>query len=601
MPPSPPARAAYANQTSPASIRPSSDPIRLVRHPGQASIDPPPSQMTRGFQTRSLQAALFPSPTRRPIQLRLTPSVQRASRSQLPPSIPPSHSPAQYHQTPQLPINQTIPISASTLQLLYPPRCCPNRPTLPCPARLIRAQILCQRRAHFRSNLSHGQSHDRRNAWARRHMMQSTPPPLDPAMVADDRTLADLLGWLDGPKANERLLDWIFRDSPEAPQLLDWSQMQDWANFDMPCVASDQIASASTLAGQSQQPQPQSQQPQHHQQPSLQHQRHASISEPVQHQSPLLVLSSAAEMIEYPPRTPRVRSQHLAQPSNGASAASPARIGVNSPRHSIDIQHAGASTDSKIIAGRRSRWNSPDPAPMTNSTPAIRPSRIHTTQSETQAMQTSIPIATIITAWSSLPTPHAGRRSAAIKAWPNRWNPAVVVVNSLPAFSFTKASEEQLMSEDMAHVKRVESLGPAAYGRAPQQCCKQRPSNDSASTLRSPRSTPPRSTSICSSFSTIATRTSPAIRQPTFHPDRCDPRLLAALCCIGALFSEVPGSRNAAVYLASLTQMSVSRATLANHAFARVTSTFQSIWSGAASASPRVRSMPRRSQAPTAP
>ncbi|CBQ73801.1 conserved hypothetical protein [Sporisorium reilianum SRZ2] len=406
-------------------------------------------------------------------------------------------------------------------------------------------------------------------------MMQNTPRPLDPAMVADDRTLADLLGWLDGPKAHDRMaagqIDWIFGDSPEVPQLLDYSQLQDWTNFDLSGHPySAQTPSASTLPYQ---PQPQ-QQPQ---QPSLLHQRHASISEPVQHQSPLFVLSSAAEMIELPQRTPQTRSQHVAQPSNDAQSTSGPRPGVDSPRHSIDLHHAGsAAMDPKTIAGRRSRWNSPDLADEDLNTSDSARSDPHEAKRDAPAADTD--------ANDNLGlTPHvarrakssSGRRAAAIEAWPNRWNPAIMV-NSLPAFSFTKASEEHLMSEDMAHVKRVSH---SALLRMAEH-------------LNNAASNPLERQRFDASFATLDAATLnvylqlffhhcysffPAIHQPTFHPDKCDPRLLAALCTIGAFFSEVPGSRNAAIYLASLTQMSVSRATLSNHALARVTSTFQSI------------------------
>lgn len=132
------------------------------------------------------------------------------------------------------------------------------------------------------------------------------------------------------------------------------------------------------------------------------------------------------------------------------------------------------------------------------------------------------------------------------------------------------------MSEDMAHVK---SVSHAALLRMAEH-------------LNNAASNPLERQRFDATFATLDASTLnvylqlffhhcysyfPAIHQPTFHPDRCDPRLLAALCTIGAFFSEVPGSRNAAIYLASVTQISVSRATLANNAFARVTSTFQSI------------------------
>lgn len=150
------------------------------------------------------------------------------------------------------------------------------------------------------------------------------------------------------------------------------------------------------------------------------------------------------------------------------------------------------------------------------------------------------------------------------------------MVNSLPSFTFSKASEEHLMAEDMAHVKRlshaamlrmVEHLQMAAANPLEQERLQASLATLDADTLNV----------YLQLFFHHCYAYLPAIHQPTFDPDRCDPHLLASLCTIGAFFSHVPASRSAAIYLASLTQMSVSRATLSNHALARVTSTFQSI------------------------
>ncbi|GAC93910.1 hypothetical protein PHSY_001478 [Pseudozyma hubeiensis SY62] len=406
-------------------------------------------------------------------------------------------------------------------------------------------------------------------------MVQNTATILQPPINVDDRTLNDLLGWLDGPKALDTIaagqIDWIFGDSPEAPQLLDWSQMQDWANFNLAAVPGDS-------AGSDVQHPPFATTEQH-QPPASLHQHRASIEEAIPHQSPLFVLSSAAEMIDPPYRTPQTRSQHLAHPRSSISehpAASP-RVTANSPRNHVDHVHGGAGTDSKAVAGRRSRWNSPEladddtvPSDSAKSDPYDSKR-----DGEDAAQIDATRAGELHPSAARHPKSTLGRRAAAIEAWPNRWNPAIKV-NSLPTFSFVKATEEHLMSEDMAHVK---SVGHTAMLRMAEH-------------LRNAASDPLEQERFDAAFATLDAATLniylqlffhhcysylPAIHQVTFHPDRCDPRLLAALCAVGAFFSEVPGSRNAAIYLASLTQMSVSRATLSNNALARVTSTFQSI------------------------
>lgn len=404
-------------------------------------------------------------------------------------------------------------------------------------------------------------------------VVQNTATDLQPPINVDDRTLNDLLGWLDGPKALDTIaagqIDWIFGDSPEAPQLLDWSQMQDWANFNLAAVPGDSagadVQQSSFLP------------PEQHQQTASLHQHRASIDLPISQQSPLFVLSSAAEMIDPPYRTPQSRSQHLATSRSSVSehpAASP-RLIASSPRNHVHHINGGAGTDSKAVAGRRSRWNSPeladdDPSDSAKSDPyESKRNGEDATQTDATRVDELHPSAARHT------NSTVGRRAAAIEAWPNRWNPAIKV-NSLPSFSFVKATEEHLMSEDMAHVKPVSHTAMLRM----------------AEHLRNAASDPLEQERFDAAFATLDAATLniylqlffhhcysylPAIHQVTFHPDRCDPRLLAALCAVGAFFSEVPGSRNAAIYLASLTQISVSRATLSNNALARVTSTFQSI------------------------
>ncbi|SPO25643.1 uncharacterized protein UTRI_03008 [Ustilago trichophora] len=396
--------------------------------------------------------------------------------------------------------------------------------------------------------------------------------------VPNHRMLTDLLDWLDGPKSVDTApagqIDWIFGDSPEAPLLLDWSQMQDWTNFDLATVPVDDLVSSAHRST----PVP----PDHQQQDrtTLQ-QRHASITAPREHQSPLYMLSSAAEMIQVPQGSLQTQFQHPTQPhaSNTARPATSPRVGSDTLAKSVENAHGGAAgIETRAIAGRRSRWNSPEladedalPSDPARSDELNNVRDDNETEPHTHATSlTDLPPIATHQAKSS-----TGRRAAAREAWPNRWNPAIKL-NSLPSFAFVKASEEHLMSEDMAYVERVSNN---AMLRMTEH-------------LRNVASNPLEHERFDATFATLDAATLnvylqlffthcysylPAIHQVTFHPDRCDPRLLAALCAVGAFFSEVPGSRNAAVYLASIVQMSVSRATLANNALARVTSTFQAI------------------------
>lgn len=400
-------------------------------------------------------------------------------------------------------------------------------------------------------------------------MIQNTASSLPSTDVIDERMLSDLLGWLDGHKAPDTAhsgqIDWIFGDSPEAPQLLDWSQMQDWANFDLAPLSADAVASNIH--------QIESMPPHRQQQLAPVHQRDASVDGSAPHHSPLFVLSSAAELIHAPSRTPQTRLQQLAPPR---PSAQPQTQTASRPE-SIDNVHASAGTDSRTIAEGRSRWNSPEladddtaPSDSTRSVPLGTRRKTDTVPSSDRTSNIELPSNAARNEKST-----SGRRAAAIEAWPNRWNPTIKV-NSLPSFSFVKASEEHLMAEDMAHVKRVSHaamLRMAEYLRnAAIDSLEQQRFDDTFATLDAATLNVYLQLFFHHCYSYL-----PAIHQVTFHPDRCDPRLLAALCAIGAFFSEVPGSRNAGIYLASLVQMSVSRATLSNNALARVTSTFQSI------------------------
>ncbi len=260
-----------------------------------------------------------------------------------------------------------------------------------------------------------------------------------------------------------------------------------------------------------------------------------------------------------------------------ATSVSPS-AGSESPRQSPGHGRASGSAESRAVAGSRSRWNSPDPAEEE----AVSSDSAKSGQND--AKHKNLPSRSGMEPRDGMEAqfdpalhskPYSRRSAAAIGAWPNRWNPSIKE-NSLPAFTFAKASEEHLMSEDMAHVRSVSDIGRLRM----------------IERLRNAASNPLEQDRFDASFDTLDAATLnlylqlffhhcysylPAIHQATFDPDRCDPRLLAALCSVGAFFSEVPGSRNAGIYLASLTQMSVSRATLANHANARVTSTFQAI------------------------
>lgn len=386
--------------------------------------------------------------------------------------------------------------------------------------------------------------------------------------------LTDLLGWLDGPKSSATIpagpIDWIFRDSPEEPLLLDWSQTQDWANFDLPTVAVDDAASTAYRPT----PAP----PDHDQHPISLQQRHASINAPHQRQSPLYMLSSAAEMMKEPQGTPQsqlYRPTHL-HASNIVHPPTSPRIGSDTLDTSVDNAYGGAAgTEPRAIAGRRSRWNSPELADEdtvpSDSAKSDAPDAGRDNQNLAHTAATNLADLPPIAARQAKSS--TGRGAAAREAWPNRWNPAIKL-NSLPSFAFVKASEEHLMSEDMAYVERISNT---AMLRMTEY-------------LRNAASNPLEHERFDAAFATLDAATLnvylqlffthcysylPAIHRATFHPDRCDPRLLAALCAVGAFFSEVPGSRNAAIYLASMVQMSVSRATLSNNALARVTSTFQ--------------------------
>lgn len=388
---------------------------------------------------------------------------------------------------------------------------------------------------------------------------------LDPVLVTSEPSFADLVSWLDGPSAPIQAAppqsDWFVGESPEAPQLLDWSQMQTWTNFDLVANAPESLAADHFTSTY--------QQPYRSDMTSL-HRRNASTCQSFDNASPLFVLSSAAEMIEDSPRTPHPFGKTPAEV--GGVASTPQQAGSSTPRQTT------YGPDSRGIAGRRSRWNSPDPVdedPLSSDSARSRDDNVNPQHSATRSA-TAAKDSDNLRPHPSLRGNRSSRQSAAaIEAWPNRWNPAIKE-NSLPGFSFTKASEEHLMSEDMAHVPSVTNLGLQRM----------------IEHLRNAAATPLEQERFNATFETIDAATLnlylqlffqhgysflPAIHQATFHPDRCDPRLLAALCVVGAFFSEVPGSTNAAIYLASLTQVSVSRATLANHAHARVTSTFQAI------------------------
>lgn len=279
-------------------------------------------------------------------------------------------------------------------------------------------------------------------------MMHTPAPPLDSSGLTNDRTLTDLLGWLDGPVHQESYsnnpgkIDWIFGDSPEAPQLLDWAQMQDWAGFDMPPRTDASMAFGALHPNSAAFQQPTPQQQHQMQQPTTSHQRQSSISRPIQHNSPLFVLSSAAEMIDFNHRTPQTKAQQL---SSSKQATLP---DMRSPRPS-----GGGPIDAKTPSGNRSRWNSPEPADddmaTSDSAKSEPPSR---RDEEPGNDDGNAPFNGLRPARSSRSS--SKRTAAAIQAWPNRWNPAIKEI-LLPSFAFTRASEEHLMSEDLAHVKRV--------------------------------------------------------------------------------------------------------------------------------------------------
>ncbi|TKY87874.1 hypothetical protein EX895_003455 [Sporisorium graminicola] len=396
--------------------------------------------------------------------------------------------------------------------------------------------------------------------------MHTSAPPLNSTAVYEDRSMTDLLEWLDGAKrtisnTESGQIDWIFADSPEAPPLLDWNQMHQWANFDLAACADDSLLagtapSSSSLVSRQQQPQ------------------HASLNEALEQQPNLLsMLSSAAEMMDNVQRTPQsslpphVGSRNAgATPVAGASMSTAASPRTATPNHALG---AVAGTNRPPARGR-SRWNSPELAD--DELAALDHAKFDPVEAK-RDLEITKDDDGLRPASQATGSRHL--RASAVQAWPNRWNPALKE-NQLPEFTFSNASEEHLMSEDMAHVKRVNRTAMTRM----------------AEHLKNAAQSPIELERFEAAFSTLDASTLnvylqlffhhcytylPAIHQATFDPDQCDPRLLAALCAVGAFFSEVPGSRNAAVYLASLTQMSVSRATLSNNAMARVTSTFQSI------------------------
>ncbi|GAC73203.1 FOG: Zn-finger [Moesziomyces antarcticus T-34] len=397
------------------------------------------------------------------------------------------------------------------------------------------------------------------------HMLHAPPPTVDANAANAQRTLHDLIGWLDGPLVQERpdpeKIDWIFGDSPEAPQLLDWAQMYEWADFDLaarPNALAPSSSDALSALPSFEQPQAQ---PQNTLTP---HHRHLSNATPIQQNSPLFVLSSAAEMLDFGQRS----SQALND--SGAAKTPMPPIGVDEPNRSADA----LPSDNRAVTTGRSRWNSPEPAEDDLVTSDSARSDPSDSKRGSHSADTAAAFADGLRPGRHAKT-SSGRNAAASQAWPNRWNPAIKE-NSLPSFTFTRASEEHLMAEDMAHVKRighgamvrmVEHLKNAAEGPLEEERFNAAFASLDAATLNV----------YLQLFFHHCYSYLPAIHQVTFHPDRCDPRLLAALCAVGAFFSEIPGSRNAAIYLASLDQISVSRATLSNNALARVTSTFQSI------------------------
>ncbi|TKY90287.1 hypothetical protein EX895_000285 [Sporisorium graminicola] len=352
--------------------------------------------------------------------------------------------------------------------------------------------------------------------------------------------------------------------------------MQDWAKLDLAMLPIDDLVP-------SDQPSNSAGPPVHEKQDvATVQQRHASIAAPHLRQSPLDVLSSAVEMMEGPQAMVQTQLQHSLQPHEATNARPTvsSAVGSDTPARNVDSAHndGPAGTETRAIAGRRSRWNSPELADDdTAPNNSAKPDALDAAHEDNEAMPHSQ-----ATSLTDLPPPalpqaksSSGRRAAAREAWPNRWNPAIKL-NSLPNFAFVKASEEYLMSEDMAY---AEPISNNAMQRMTEH-------------LRNAASNPVEHERFDAAFATLDAATLnvylqlffthcysylPAIHQVTFHPDRCDPRLLAALCAVGAFFSQVPGSRNAAVYLASIVQMSVSRATLSNNALARVTSTFQAV------------------------
>ncbi|SNX82165.1 uncharacterized protein MEPE_00871 [Melanopsichium pennsylvanicum] len=398
-------------------------------------------------------------------------------------------------------------------------------------------------------------------------VVRDAAPDFQTACKPDNRVLTGIIDWLDGSQPSDLTPagqhDFIFGDSPEAPHLLDWSQMQDWADFDLAVNSLDGVASSVSQSS--------SAAPALDQQPVALNLRHTSINAPLQQQSPLFMLSSAAEVFQESQRLSQTQIQQ-AHPT-----ASP-RGSFGSSLRSIDhAQSVAAAGEPRAIAGGRSRWNSPDtadedtvPNDSIRSDPLDAGRNAKTGPHSDAASLNHLPR----TAARHIRSPTV-RSAAAREAWPNRWNPTIKL-NSLPSFSFVKASEEHSTSEDLAHVKRVSH---SAMLRMIEH-------------LRNAASDPLEQKRFDAAFATLDAATLnvylqlffthcysylPAIHQVTFDPDRCDPRLLAALCAVGAFFSKVPGSRSAAIYLAGLVQMSVSRATVSNHALARVTTTFQAI------------------------
>ncbi|PWY97378.1 hypothetical protein BCV70DRAFT_143852, partial [Testicularia cyperi] len=395
-------------------------------------------------------------------------------------------------------------------------------------------------------------------------MMPSTVPMEDQASL-DTRTLTNLLGWLDGADNVDAFqqgqIDWVFGDSPDGTSTFNWDQVQMHPAIPYETAS---VTTGAAVVGPSQ-PAPietcSPRLPSHEIQPSCALDMLSTAAQlHLQDEMEPASLSSAPQQSVSDVAVTLAAHQSDSEQPERVDVANPEEQGPSPLRLARFKETRNTST-----AGRRSRWNSPEP---TDEEAATSESASSDPSSSRPRDRDDVDDLT-----SRNHTGKGGSKRTGATMWPNRWNPDIKE-SVVPHFTFFKASDEHLMMEDMAHVY---ALSPAAKARI-------------ADSLRLAALSSEEEHRITLAFETVNAETLnlylqlffhhfysffPVIHRATFSPDRCDPRLLAALCSVGAFFSEVPGSRNAGIYLASLSQASLGHATHRNHQLARFTSSFQ--------------------------